>query len=160
MKRFVLGVWASFVTFLSLGQSVAWCDQKIQTTFPRGINSELSVAVIAGDRGGLALKDTELIRNGLFGAGIIVNQVSSSVEVLDSNNLTMVLSAVTESNVDIAAIVSSSSAGVNTTFYLAEDGTMIGRVSRPGIPYFGSESKVNSKLQTCYTMAFAHHVRN
>ena len=159
MKSFVLGVWASLVTFLSLGQSVAWCDQKFQTTFPRGINSELSVAVIAGDRGGLALKDTELIRNGLFGAGIR-NQASSSVEVLDSNNLTMVLSAVTDSNADIAAIVSSSGAGVNTTFYLAEDGTMIGRVSRPGIPYFGSESELNSKLQTCYTRAFAHHVRN
>ena len=159
MKSFVLGVWASLVTFLSLGQSVAWCDQKFQTTFPRGINSELSVAVIAGDRGGLALKDTELIRNGLFGAGIR-NQVSSSVEVLDSNNLTMVLSAVTESNAVIAAIVSSSGAGVSTTFYLAEDGTKIGRVSRPGRPYFGSESKLNSKLQTCYTRAFAHHVRN
>ena len=106
------------------------------------------------------MKDTELIRNGLFEAGIIIKQVSSSVEVLDSSNLTMVLSAVTESNADIAAIVSSSGDGTNTTFYLAEDGTMIGRISRPGIQSFGSMSKLNSKLQTCYTRAFAHHVRN
>ena len=106
-----------------------------------------------GDNHFRSKQDTEFIRNALFESGIIVKQVSSSLEVLDSNNLTMVLSAVSESNADVAAIVTRLGEGVNTTLYLSEDGTMIGRVSRSYI-------MSTKKIPTCYTRVLSKHVRH
>mgnify|MGYP003984961589 CR=1 FL=1 len=161
MNRLIVFLLISTVSTNLLCQTDSWCNKRWDISFPSGLSPDLSIAVIAGDDRAATLKEVEIIQNSLFDAGIHVKMVSSSLKVLDTNNLSMIMSKENKANADIFAIVTVMNSGNRNTLFYSEGETMFGRVNRSGVSTISLESlsAIDRKIQGCYTKAFKNLVK-